>query len=336
MNAALTGRRFWLCLLSVTAVILLAEGAGLVRMHRTAERAGGRWKAKLRERNDYGTQSPAPTKENAVRLETNLAAVRLALVGAAAKLQADEADPASGEAGGGSATATDTFFELAAFAARIRQRAEKEGITLKSGERFGFSAYAEEPPTAEMAPLVLRQRRWAETLLSLLFDARPESLVSFQRERPTPGTPERIGVNRVRPATPNPSGMIVDYFTLDPQRSLRRSGMVEGTAFRMVFTGFTGTLRSFLNDLAAAPLPLVVRSVEVTHVSGGASTGAPRQLDRSASLVPGDTAPMGKLVDSTPVAVVVPAASTYTVVVEVVNFIGKVPDKLAPGSRDFG
>lgn len=326
-------RRFGTCLLGVTAIVLFLEGALLVRARSAADRAAVRWKARLGERSEFETLSPAPSRENAARLEANLAAARRVLTQAAAKLCADvgkDADEAS-------STPTDTFFELAAFVARLRQRAEEEGVVLSPGERFGFSAYAEEPPAAELVPRVLRQERYAEAMLQLLFEARPERLVSFQREifsAATPGRPATIGARQVTPMLSRPAQ---DYFTPDPQRTLQRAGLVESSAFRMVFTGGTRALRSFLNSVAAAPLPLVVRSVEIEPVGGETGSGARPRWELSASvMLAGNSASPENPDSAVTIPVIIPTASKYTVILEVVNFVGKSADDAPARSPVFG
>ena len=42
---------------------------------------------------------------------------------------------------------------------------------------------------------------------------------------------------------------------------------IDTIAFQVIFTGYTPTLRKFLNSLAYFQLPVVVRSVEVSRVS---------------------------------------------------------------------
>lgn len=336
MKTTTANGRFWTCLLSATGIILLAETGMLVRVHRSSARANSRWQSKLHERDEYQGLSPAPTQESAIRLETELAGAERALARATAALRAEEGDPAPAESSGVSAAPTDAFFELAAFVAQMRERAERDGVALKTGERFGFSAYAEEPPAADLASPILRQKRFAETVLRMLFEARPESLVSFQREPLPLVSTDPMGARVTRTAPPPSGPAAEDYFTLDPQRSLRRAGLVESTAFRMVFTGMTGTLRSFLNELTAAPLPLVVRSVGIERVNGEPGARALPRQERAASVALGGDAPAPNFTEQALVPVVVRTPSKYTVILEVVNFVGRVPDKLSNGRPDFG
>lgn len=338
MSPTLTNRRFWVCLLGVTGTILFAEAGLFVRMHRSAVQASSRWKSKLHERDEYKALSPAPTRENALRLETDLAGAQRALAEATAKLRMEEDDSAAGKTGGVLVTPTDTFFELAAFVARMRERAEGEGVALKPGERFGFSDYVEEPPAADLAVPVLRQKRLAETVLRMLFEARPVSLLSFQREAPPVASAEPPGarVSRASSSSAISGRAVQDYFIFDPQRSLRRKGMVESTAFRVVFTGMTGTLRSFLNALTTASLPLVVRSVEIERVGDESVSHALRRTDRAPSVVLNGDVPAANFTERAPIPVVVPTLSRYTIVIEAVNFVGRVPTESSNGRAVLG
>lgn len=337
MSAMADSRRFGICLLGLTGIVLLGEGGMLVRAQRAADRADIRWKAKLRERSECETLIPAPTRENAARLEANLVAARTTLTQEIARLRVEDGDPDSGDSNGASVTSTDAFFELAAFVNRMRRRAGEEGVALNAGERFGFSTYAEEPPTAEVAARVLRQERLAETMLQILFAARPERLVFFQREPLAAVSADRAGMTDARSAAPAPSRGTQDYFTFDPQRSLRRAGVVGSTAFRMVFTGATGTLRSLLNGLAAAPLPLVVRSVEIERMSDGPGARALPRVGQAASIALEGSSLSEDFTEPSAVSVVVPAASKYTVIIEVVNWEGKLSDNSSSGgSPAFG
>jgi hypothetical protein len=328
MSAAMASRRFWICLLGAAGIALCVEGSAYVVAHRVAQRAGGRWTVKLRERERYETLQPAPTKENADRIEVVLSEARMKLAQATEKLSEDETAAATEESG--RLAATDVFFDLAAFAARMRQQAEQAGVALPAEGSFGFSAYAEEPPPAELASRVLRQRRFAEIVLRMLFEAGPESLVSFQRDMPSIAIPERRAVSGgPRPAQKR-ERVTTDIFVLDPQLALRRSGIVERAAFRLVFTGATGALRALLNALAAARLPIVVRSVEVERTGNAPAHLLPQRTEQPASITLGAAVAHENSAVAAPVPVVMPAASRFTVILEIVQFTDDAENK-APG-----
>jgi hypothetical protein len=118
-------------------------------------------------------------------------------------------------------------------------------------------------------------------LVEALIEARPQSLLAVQRERPLTAA-QRMERNQLSttgalpPAAPAArGGQAEDFLELDPALSLRMPGRVDSDAFRLEFTGQTAALRTFLNTLAAFKLPVIVRSVEVEPVATGAAPVGP-------------------------------------------------------------
>lgn len=180
----------------------------------------------------------------------------------------------------------DAWFALTAQADALRARAARAGVTLKPGEGFGFVSYVRGGPPAAEIPQVHRQRVVVQHLVESLMEARPQALLAVQRERPA-GSAE---------------GDPADFFAFDPRLALRRPGLVDGTAFRLEFTGQTATLRAFLQDLGSFRLPVIVRGIEVTPLppAPGARQPAP------------ESGPI-------PVPVVQPGLSRFAVTVEQVS-----------------
>lgn len=211
--------------------------------------------------------------------ESDHAAARLALSGSAAGplLAPPPAQP------------VDAWFALTAQADALRARAARAGVTVSPGEGFAFASYARGGPSAAEIPLVHRQRVIVQHLVESLLEARPHALLAVQRERPAGGL----------------EGDLADFFSFDPRLALRRPGLVEGTAFRLEFTGQTATLRAFLQDLGAFRLPVIVRGIEVTPLPP-----AP----------PARTAGTGPV----PVPIVQPGLSRFAVTVEHVAVLARV------------
>lgn len=136
----------------------------------------------------------------------------------------------------------------------MRARAESAGVSLRPEEQFGFSAYAHEGPAPGLIAAIQRQKRAAECVLEALFAAHPRQLLSVQRA-PAAGS---------GPTSP-PPGPVGDADTLevDPRLLLKEPGVEQTAAFRLTFTGYTATLRQFLNRLAACDRLMVVRGVAV-------------------------------------------------------------------------
>ena len=121
---------------------------------------------------------------------------------------------------------------------------------------------------------VFRQRVMAEHLLDALREARPRSLEMLQRTRPWREA-EREAHARARaqsgravalPASWDGvgAGSSSDYFTPDVRFGIDAVvPTLEPTAFRLVFTGDTQTLRKFVLRLAGFDSPVRVRAIDV-------------------------------------------------------------------------
>lgn len=154
--------------------------------------------------------------------------------------------------------ATDVFFEIASFLERMHEYAARCAVEVKAQEQFGFSNYAQALPDLSEMNAVLRDRFSAELLLEALFEARPHSLLTFQRERPT------VDLNQSRQLAPAMvSGSRTDYFEWDSRRSVRLAHSFKTSAMRVAFVGETDCLRVLLNALAQPGMPLFVREVAV-------------------------------------------------------------------------
>ena len=144
----------------------------------------------------------------------------------------------------------DAFIAISAAQEELRRLAAHQAVAISPDQAFGFAAYAHEGPAEKELGAVHEQLRLTQLVAGKLFAAHPEKLLAIRRE------PLRVGEReRGREAAD-------DYFAFDP----RENGMIEGRAVQLEFTGQTPVLRAFLNSLANAPEPLVVRKVEVEPV----------------------------------------------------------------------
>ena len=241
---------------------LAAEAWFLQQARQQAARAVAGLEQKKQERDWLARQSPALSEANEQAIAQDLAQTGRALAGLRAALQWREGKPPSLAV---PAKPIDTFFDLAAFIEKTRALAVRAQVMIKPEERFGFATHANEGPAEELVPAVFRQRLVAQFLMEALLEARPRMLAGVQRERPLTAAqreqrnqPEQSGA----PAA-NPAGAAGDFFDYAAANSLRVPGRVESEAFRLEFTGQTPALRAFLNSLAALPLPVIVRRVEV-------------------------------------------------------------------------
>jgi hypothetical protein len=212
-------------------------------------------------------ERPAPTEDNQRTIEDNLAVAEQQL--AACRSALHSRWPLAEERA--SSRPVDTFFAIAAEVDRLRALANRQRVRVKADERFGFAGFVREGPAAREVAAVRGQAHVVGQLVEALFAARPQELLGVAREQPAASGagPEKT-VAGSSPAGRN--SLATDGFSADPRLALRQPGQVDAWMFRLVFAGQTFALRAFLTSLAASPLPLLVRSVEVEPFAAGAAT----------------------------------------------------------------
>ncbi len=309
----------------IPAVLLfgLLFGGGIRELlagRKTAVRALGRLELKLHELAQCEAAVPALTEDNAVAIEQELVRARQLLTAMQDELRGRGGAGADWHAHPAPSTRTDAFFDLASFVEQARERVVRSGITLKPDERFGFSSYTAEGPAADLIPFIFRQRLMVEHFVDLLLIAHPHRLVSIQREPPAGAASGPQGVGGSRAQAASVDRLPPDYFVIDPRLSVRSPGMVEATAFRIVFIGSTASLRTFINQLANFERPAVVRCVEVEPAALGDLTPVGPVLSAARSIELSAEEPHATA--GAPVPVVVPSLSKFSVTVEC---IGPVP-----------
>lgn len=151
----------------------------------------------------------------------------------------------------------DGFIEITGVVESLRQLATTHEVSLLPDETFGFASYAHQGPPENELAAVHRQIGLTRLLVGKLFAAHPDKLLAVRRER------DRSNGREV------PGEVLADYFQMDGRLDLRATGEIEGGMIRLEFTGRTPVLRIFLQSLAEAPEPLVVRSVEVEPLPAG-------------------------------------------------------------------
>jgi hypothetical protein len=275
---------------------VLAAGWYLHGSWRTAQAANLSLAQKHRECRRLTTLDPPATAAQAAAIEADLARAERSLAALQEELKNATPGAFRTEAVGAPASRTDAFFDLTGFVKDMRAQAERAGVNLRSEEQFGFAAYVHEGPDPGLIAAVQRQRQVAAWLLEALFAARPRQLLSVRRAPAADITPD--------PSPARPPGD-ADVFEIDPRLSIRNLDVEDATAFRLTFTGYSATLRRFLNRLAAGDLLVVVRSVAVEPV---ASPPPPRKAP------PGGPEPF--------VQTVGPALSRFAVTVESCELVG--------------
>lgn len=161
----------------------------------------------------------------------------------------------------------------------LRRRYQQNGIQIADNEAFGFRRYGQEvePPAPEIIPALDKQVQAMERLLTILADSGPAALIRVEREAVEGGGSAGSRAERRQERQ-------TDYFEMAPEASARIPGLVDALAFRITFTGYTDSLRQFLNRLSELEMPVLVRGVEVNQARQSApTTVAPRESSDAAS-----------------------------------------------------
>jgi hypothetical protein len=211
--------------------------------------------------NNMRFADPAPTQENLEASARNVAELE-------AKLREIREDL---EQGARMSSSTDGIGVMASIQQFISEyQREATALTDKGGEpleiivpddfAFGFEQYIDEARMLEdedLIPVLDKQRQILSYLLDKLYGAKPESILSVERE--------------VLELKAEGTGS-TKSFAINPAITARVPGAIDTLAFGLTFTGYTDSLRGLLNDLAKFDLPIVVRSIEVERPSGSSTT----------------------------------------------------------------
>ena len=238
-------------IITLLALLILAE-VSYVQVLRTRVAAAEKdVHQRIAELDQLQRQKPTPLGENLRLARDDVARTGEVLANMLSILNVtgpDDLDFFKGEP----ATRPDAWFEISQFVDRMTTEARKSNVELKTDERFGFAAFANEGPEPAYIRSVYRQHRIAEYLLGKLFAARPRTLIAMQREEPvatvapgaaTPaaspgpaGIPRSSGpVNGARAPGGTGAASISEIFVIDPQISARAPGYVDTLAFRIIF-----------------------------------------------------------------------------------------------------
>lgn len=208
-------------------------------------------------------RDPAPSEANQAAAEENLEQLITSLAKIRDDLQPEAALQISKD---GVSVIAGIQQYISRYQRETARHKNKEGdpaqIKTPNNFAFGFEQYISEAPVPEDAARVAildKQRQILSYLMQQLIGADPQSIDSVQREVFEVG---REGDKR--------------GFAIAPSVSARVPGAIETVAFSLTFSGYTNSLREFLNRLAGFDLPIVVRSIQVTRPSGSETVAAPR------------------------------------------------------------
>jgi hypothetical protein len=141
-------------------------------------------------------------------------------------------------------------------------------IEIAENFAFGFQKYVDEaiiPEDETVVPVLDKQRQVLSYIVKQLIASHPVGIQKVERE-----VLELIGTDR-NAAT---------GYQINPALSARVPDAVDTLAFRVSFTGYTRSLRHFLNKLAEFELPIVVRSVEVNRPSLATKRAKPKKRSK--------------------------------------------------------
>lgn len=215
---------------------------------------------------------PVPTEENLAAAEKNLAELQAALADIREDLRSDSEMSTSKD---GVSVMAGIQQYISKFqkqtAAHKNEFGEAAPIETPDNFAFGFGQYIDEasvPADGPRASLLDKQRQILNYLITQLIQAGPQSIDKVLRE--------------ILEAQEGDSGK--NAFTINPAISARVPGAIDTMAFSITFSGYTDSLREFLNSLASFEWPIVVRSIEVTRPSGSETVVAPPRRDNAANI----------------------------------------------------
>ena len=186
---------------------------------------------------------------------------------------------------------------------------------------FGFERYigvSTIPGNKATIPLLDKQRQILEYLMNKLIEADPQSIKSVAREL----VEVDASADAKKAADASKTG-----FQISPEVSARVPGAVDTMAFKISFTGYTQSLRLFLNALSNFDMPIVVRSIEVERAAPEAKNTRSQQrnnLDDIFSVFGGgQSAPAEQKTEEAEQSkpVVTENISSFTVIVEFIDII---------------
>ena len=354
----MTGKSLSLFKVALGVIALAAAGGAWLIWDRAqaAQAAERKFLQARAELQTVADAAPAPSREVAAEIEADLARARKALAAMQAELRGHGPAGAALAAVKIPAARTDAFFDLATFVERSRAQARKQGIVLApAAVHFGFSLHANEGPESALIEPVFRQRLVAQYLVDALFAARPRAILAIKRERPLTAAERKARAEATLaaaaaaaadPTAPvaevvpeNNATISPDFFDLDPRLAAPNPDLVSVSAFRLVFTGQTASLRALLNQLATFELPVIVRTVEVDPAVGEELTVAAEEavapaaaLPAGGSIVLSATAVPKAAAAPKPPSIPPIVAKSFSKFTVTVEFVELVPAPAAPGA----
>jgi len=221
-----------LLLLVAAGLVFVGQGVGLFLGAKTLSNAKSQLAAKEQQLTSLAHSKPMPAQARADALARELVELREA-VGQAESLWRDNAISRALRDFAPPPNRRAAYFDLARYRQTLADLAREQGVEIGQDEFFGFRAYTNEGPEEADTLKVHTQRLVLERVLEPLLRSRPQRLLAVIREE------------RGEPDLHNSEASQIS------------------TRFQIRFRGTTAVLRAWLNEVASAPLPILVRSVTV-------------------------------------------------------------------------
>ena len=301
------------CVFCVAAVLVFAAGATLVVME-----SGKLSKSKQQvasadsQINGLLQANPAPTPANVQAAQQNAAALSAKLLSIRENLERGSRLTISNDG-------TRVMSGLQKYISNYRRQVASHKnaaevaapIQIPADFAFGFEKYLKTTNISEdssIVPQLDKQRQVLSYILNQLIAADPAGIQAVEREI--------LG----EPAA-KASG-----FEINPAISARVPGTIDTLAFRVTFTGYTPTLRKFLNNLAQFDLPIVVRSVTVDRPATNAKTANAKKpkasnIDDIFGAFAGSSSSVEAAPDANQIPVISETESSFTVTLEFIEII---------------
>ncbi|MFQ3225336.1 MAG: hypothetical protein ACI8Z5_001596 [Lentimonas sp.] len=305
------------CILCVVGVLAFAGGTALVVME-SGKLAKSKQQVASADSQIKGLldASPALTPENVQAAKENADELSAKLQSIRENLQRGSRLTISND---GTRVMAGLQRYMSSHRKRVAKHTNADGedapIQVPDGFAFGFEKYADQTTISDDAaviPQLDKQRQVLRYILNQLIASDPAGIQAVEREI-------------LKKTGPTDTG-----FQIKPAISARVPGAIDTLAFRVTFTGYTPSLRKFLNKLAEFELPIVVRSVEVDRpkTSGNAAkkqTNTASNIDDIFSSFGGASSGSDATTETKPAAnqtpVISETESSFTVTLEFIEII---------------
>jgi hypothetical protein len=222
--------------------------------------------------NDALHSDPAPSAENVEASQQNAEQLRAELQKIRDNLQRGSRLTAS--TGGVRVMAgIQQYISEFQYKAAVHSVEGGESVVIKTPNdfAFGFETYIDKgvvPEDKAAIPVLDKQRQILSYIVNQLIASDPTGIQKVERE-----------VLEFDLSAKGSTANVTSGFQINPAISARVPGAINTLAFRVTFTGYTKSLRQFLNELAEFNLPVVVRSVEVNRPTESATTAIKKAAD---------------------------------------------------------